>query len=220
MVKKLESKKDVLSAFLPEFNREYTIKQIMKKIGLSYQPTYKYLNELGKDGLLLHRKEGNMHLYSLNLENEEVKKHIELLELKRRKMFLEKSEFRELLERLVGRLSVNLSPYISSILLFGSVARGKYAKTSDIDIFIIVSSNDERKIKELMKEAESVCASAGYEFNKTISPVTVSVSEFRGMIRKKQEFAKNLLRDRLVLYGESIFYGEIIKSMRELKWIE
>ncbi len=220
MVKKLESKKDVLTAFLPEFNKEYTIKQVRKKIGLSYQPTYKYLNELGKDGLLLHRKEGNMHIYSLNLENEEVKKHIELVELKRRKMFLEKNEFRELIERLIDRLSANLSPYLSSILLFGSTARGKYAKTSDIDIFILVSSNDERKIKELMKEAESVCTSTGDEFNKTISPVTVSIYEFRNMMRKRQEFVKNLLKDSLVLYGEGVFYGEIIKSMRELRWIE
>lgn len=220
MVKKLESKKDVLSAFLPEINKEYTIKRIMKKIRLSYQPTYKYLNQLGKDGLLLHRKEGNTHIYSLNLENEEVKKHIELLELKRRKMFLEKSEFRELIGRLIDRLSTNLSPYISSILLFGSTACGKYAKTSDIDVFIIVSSNDERKIKELMKEAESVCTSTGYEFNKTISPVTVSLYEFRDMIMKKREFVKNLLKDGIVLYGEGIFYGEIIRSMRELRWIE
>lgn len=220
MVKKLESKKDVLSAFLPEINKEYTIKQVMKKIKLSYQPTYKYLNELGKKELLLHRKEGNAHIYSLNLENEEVRKHIELMEFKRRKGFLEKSEFRELLERLIEKLSDNLYPYISSVLLFGSVARGKYVKASDIDIFVLVSSNDENKIKELMKESESICISIGYEFNRTISPVTMSITEFRNMIRKKGEFVKNLLNDCIVLYGESIFYGEIIKSMREMKWIE
>ncbi len=220
MVKKLESRTDILSAFLPEINKEYTIKQIMKKIRLSYQPTYKYLNELEKRKLLLHKKEGNAHFYRLNLQNEEVKKHIEFMEFKRRKRFLEKSEFRELLESLIKRLSNNLYPYLSSVLLFGSVARGKYAKASDIDIFVLVSSNDESKIKELMKEGESICTSVGYEFNRTISPVTVSITEFRDMIRKKEEFVKNLLNDGIALYGEGIFYGEIIRSMREMKWIE
>lgn len=220
MVKKLESRIDILGSFLPEINKERTIKQIMKKIKLSYQPTYKYLIELEKEGMLLHKKEGNTHFYRLSLENDEVRKHIETMEVKRRKKFLEKSEFKELIEILVERLSNNLYPYLSSVLLFGSVARGKYAKKSDIDIFIIVSSNDERKIKELMKEAENVSTSVGYEFNRAVSPITVSITEFRNMIRRKEEFVKNLLNEGLVLYGESVFYGEIIKSMRELKWID
>ncbi len=161
-----------------------------------------------------------MHTYSLNLESEEVKKHIEFMELKRRNEFLKKSEFKELIEKLVERIANNLSPYLHSILLFGSTARGKYSKKSDIDIFIIVSSNDSAKIKELMKESENICTSTGYEFNRAISPVTVPVSEFKDMVRKKQEFAKNLLKDGMVLYGESAYYGEIIKLMGELKWIE
>lgn len=220
MVKKLESKMDILKAFLPQINKAYTIKDVMGKIKLSYQPTYQYLGELSRRNLLVHKKEGNVHLYSLDLENEEVKKHIELMELKRRNEFLKKSEFKELIGRLAERITNNLSPYVHSISLFGSTARGKYSKKSDIDVFIIVSSNDSAKIRELMKEAENICTSTGYEFNRAISPVTVSVSEFRDMIRKKQEFAKNLLKDGIVLYGESAYYGEIIKLMRELKWIE
>lgn len=220
MVKKLESKMELLRAFLPQINKAYTIKDVMGKIKLSYQPTYQYLDELRRRGFLLHKKEGNVHFYSLNLENEEVKKHIELMELKRRNEFLKKSEFRELIGRLVGRIADNLSPYAHSIVLFGSAARGRYSKKSDIDIFVVVSSNDPAKIRELMKEAENICTSTGYEFNRAISPVTVPVSEFREMIRKKQEFAKNLLKDGIVLYGESAYYGEIIRLMGELKWIE
>lgn len=220
MVKKLESRTDVLGAFLPEINKEKTIKQVMERIRLSYQPAYKYLNELADRGLLKRRIDAKMHFYSLNLQSDEVKKHIELAEIKRRQAFLEKNEFRELLGRLAGKLSDNLSPYLSSIVLFGSTARGKQTRLSDIDIFIAVSSDDDKKTKALIKEAESVCVSLGYEFNKTISPITVSVSEFRNMIRKKQDFIKNLLKDGLVLYGESAYYTEIIKSMEELKWIE
>lgn len=218
MVKKLESRMDVLNAFFPGIGEECTIKQVMNKVGLSYQPIYKYLDELGRRGLLRHEKKGNAHFYALNLQNEEVKKQIELMELKRRQEFLQKSEFGELLKRLVERVSTGLSPHLLSILLFGSVARGKHAKLSDIDVFIIVSSDDDAKTKTLMKEAENICVTVGYEFNRTVSPVTVPVSEFREMIGKRQqEFARNLLKDTIVLYGEGPYYDEVIRYMGELK---
>ena len=79
MVKKLKDKKDILKAFA-EISSWKTIKQISKDIGLSYQPTYTYLAEFSEQGILKHKKEGNIHLYSLNLKNRSVIREIENIE--------------------------------------------------------------------------------------------------------------------------------------------
>ncbi len=220
MVKKIENSVVLLEAFFPAFNKELTIKEVQKEIGLSYQPIYEYLKQLTNKNILLHRRVGNIHFYSLNLKNNETVKYIELLEVKKRQSFLEKSKFRKVIEKTVSRLNEKLGSYLSSIILFGSRARKTETKKSDIDLFVLISAKEKNKIKELMQKVENICISLGYEFNYEISPVTVSVSEFKNMLKRKELFIKNLIKYSIVLYGEATYYKELIETMEELKWIE
>ena len=211
MVKKLSDKKDVLRAFTDILSWK-TIKQAAKEIRLSYQPTYTYLAELSERGILNHKREGNVHLYSLNLKNKNTVKEIENIEFKKSQEFMEKSE---------KKISLALNEFLESsqknfslraILLFGSTARKARVEKSDIDVFIVAEDKDETRIK-------GICNTINMKYNIELSPVVVSLDEFKKMLIERNDFIENLIKDKIILYGFEFYFNELIKSMEQLKWI-
>lgn len=211
MVKKLKDRKEILKAFT-DISSWKTIKQVSKEIGLSYQPTYTYLAEFSRQGILNHKKEGNVHLYSLNLKNKNVIREIENIEF-------EKSQ--KLMANLDKKVSIALNEFLEqsqknlslrTTLLFGSTARKIRAEKSDIDIFIVAGDKDETEIKR-------VCNTISIKYNIKLSPVVVSLNEFRKMLIERNDFTKNLINDKIILHGSEFYFNELIKSMEQLKWI-
>jgi len=211
MVKKLKDRKEILKAFV-EISSWRTIKQVSKEIGLSYQPTYTYLAEFSKQGILNHKKEGNVHIYSLNLKNKNVIREIGNIEF-------EKSQ--KLMAHLDKKVSTALTEFLEhsqknlfvrATLLFGSTARKARVEKSDIDIFIVAGEKDETEIKK-------ICNTINMKYNITLSPVVVSLNEFRNMLIERNDFTKNLINDKIILHGSEFYFNELIKSMEQLKWI-
>ncbi|HII72241.1 TPA: hypothetical protein HA265_05800, partial [Candidatus Woesearchaeota archaeon] len=93
------------------------------------------------------------------------------------------------------------SKNIVSSILFGSVARGKITKESDIDILILTEKRDKMLEDEILEEAGVLSS----RFNKTISPTIMSVNEFRSELRNKKAFARNVSKDGVVLHGKKPF---------------
>ena len=108
------------------------------------------------------------------------------------------------------QIQKNLS--VRATLLFGSTARKSRAEKSDIDIFIIAGDKDETEIKR-------ICNTINIKYNIKISPVVVSLNEFRKMLIERNDFTKNLINDKIILQGAEFFFNELIKSMEQLKWI-
>jgi len=211
MVKKIKDKLDILKTF-SDISNWKTIKQVSKEIGLSYQPAYSYLAKLKNEGLLNHKREGNIHLYSLNLKNKKAVKEIENIEFERSLNFLNRAnnkinlalnEFLELSQK-------NL--FLHTILLFGSTARKSNLKESDIDILVVAGDKDEPEIKRISN-------TINMKYNIKLSPVVVSLNEFRKMLIERNDFTKNLINDKIVLLGFEFYFSELIKSMEKLKWI-
>lgn len=136
MVKKLRDKKEILKVF-GDLNSWKTIKQVSKDVGLSYQPTYTYLAEFSEQGILNHKKEGNIHLYSLNLKNKNAIREVENIEFEKSQGLMAHLDKKSslALNDFLENSQKNLS--VRAILLFGSTARKTRAEKSDIDIFIV-----------------------------------------------------------------------------------
>lgn len=207
MVKKLGHKKDILKVF--DIDKWKTIKQVSKEIELSYQPVYTYLNQLAEEGFLKHKREGNVHLYTLNLKNNFVVKELENIEFEKSRNFMESNK----------KINLALTEFIEKIqkfslwtvLLFGSTARKSRTTKSDIDIFI-VNSKDEEEIKRIAN-------TINMKYNLNISLIIVSLDEFRNMVVERNKFTQNLIDEKIVLYGFEFYFNELIKSMKKLKWI-
>mgnify|MGYP001327106441 CR=1 FL=1 len=210
MVKKLKNKKEILKVF--DMGIWKTIKQVSEEIKLSYQPTYTYLADLSEEGILNHKREGNVHFYSFNLKNRNVIKEIENIEFEKSQKLMGSFDrkINLALNELLEQIQKNLS--IRAVLLFGSTARKTRVKKSDIDIFIVAGDKDETEIKR-------ICNTINMKYNLHLSSVVVSLNEFRKMLIERNDFTKNLINDKIILHGSEFYFNELIKSMEQLKWI-
>lgn len=208
MVKKINNKKEILRAF-EEINNWKTIKQISKYMGLSYQPSYSYLKELEKLRFLKHKREGNSHFYSLNLKNKKVLKEIWNNEYEKTERFMKNLDKKTNL--VLNEFSEQTKDiHIWFSLLFGSTSRKSQIEKSDIDVLVV--SEEENRIKR-------ICNTINLKYNVKLSPLVVSLEEFRKMLVERNEFTNNLIRDKIILSGFENYVNELIKSMEKLKWI-
>lgn len=126
----------VLSLFLEHPYGEYINMDIRKAIKISRSGINYALRDLTKAGYLLRRAKGNTHFYSLQ------RKHPVIKQLKALK------NVHSLLP-LIDRLK-ELS---STIILYGSSARGEDNEDSDIDLFLI--SHSKKEIADIINQFKS-----------------------------------------------------------------
>jgi len=144
------------------------------------------------------------------MKTEYLFKVFELFEISRRKEFLSRNKK---IARVLNEYTSNLirlsSREIQMVILFGSVARGKWAKRSDLDILTATSTKDnQRKIIQIHEEAERKISHLA-----EIAAVNVTVDKFIKGIRSQTEFYDELLRDRIVLHNEFLFW-QIIREAK------
>lgn len=122
---------DVL-AVLASATAEFTPPEVQRLIGEhSVDGVRRTLGRLVDQGIVLHQRTGNATRYWLNRDHLAAPAIIELATLKGR--------FIDQLRGLIGSWAVRCE-YAA---LFGSSARGTMTRTSDIDVFIVRSSNVE-----------------------------------------------------------------------------
>ncbi len=102
------------------------------------------------------------------------------------------SEFMHLLEKRFGIL-------IRSILIFGSKARGDSTPDSDLDVLVVVDSDDWQIHKQIRYLAADICLKYGLE----LSPRVWSVTHRQEMEELQLLFYQNILRDGINLLEPS-----------------
>ena len=101
------------------------------------------------------------------------------------------------LDELVSGLLKNTALNLHAVILFGSYAKGKETRRSDVDLLIIVPKKEDYD-KIIHKESNSWEMRYSKELNLIISEPNI----WQGMIRdKKINAANDILKDGIVLYG-------------------
>ncbi len=88
-----------------------------------------------------------------------------------------------------------LSDNLLEIRLFGSKARGDARKDSDIDVLVIVSSDDWR----MSDTVYSIVTDILLETEVCISPKVISQKEYTRLYNNENPFIKNVIREGVVL---------------------
>ncbi len=117
-------------------------------------------------------------------------------------MHLQPIERQALLE-LAQKLQEQFNHLILSVLLFGSKARGDSGPDSDLDVLIVVDSDD----WQLHKQICYLAADVGLKYNLNLSPRIWSVSHLREMEEMEASLYQNIRRD-----GVSLFERDPVKS--------
>ena len=199
-------RKKILDVFLKSPFNEIHLREIARMSGVSLTNTDNSLRLFLKDDMFKRRDISNMSFFKPNLENETLLKVFEFLELERKKEFYNKNKkIARLLQKYTQDI-INLSnKKIQLVILFGSVARGKWSKGSDIDILAIVSEKEKDVIAVLNKGKIDVNPLL------EIRPISTTVNKFTEGFSKKTEFYEELWKDRIVLYNEFLFW-QLIKE--------
>lgn len=99
-------------------------------------------------------------------------------------------------------LTKKISPYIISIILYGSIARKEEKSESDIDLLIIVP--DYRSIAKVEHEIKEIVPETVKYFGNQTSPVIITKKDFIARRQKKDPFIQKIITEGKVIAGKSI----------------
>jgi len=158
---------------------EISLRGVAKKAGIGTATSKACLDYLKEKEIVKIKKIGNSHLFSLNPDNF-VAKQVKILGI------LSAIKDSNLIQELLEEYSS-----VSSIILYGSSARGDYNEKSDIDLLII--SRKPIKLKPLKVEKK---------ISKEITFVIYTLSDWRKKAETDKPFYDGVIIDGIALYGE------------------
>lgn len=184
--------------------RDFYPAELAEKSGISITHVLRLLAELKKYGVVSARSVGKRSAFRLNFENLLALNLIELFNLERR-LELPPS-FRAPVEELLRKIKDEAS----SILLFGSVAKGLQKKESDIDLLII--SKNAKKTKEHAKKL--IDELFGF-YTPLVEEHVFSEKDFDSMHKKGNDLIINVIKDGIILHDNGFYMQYLKKSLPE-----
>ena len=171
----------------------YNINQIAKLNKISVGSAFKILKDLDKDKIIIKKAISNASHYKLNFDNQETIKLCELLLLADKR-------------NLKGHAKIYADEVIKfkdaeMIIIFGSVLRGK--EFNDIDVLFL--TNQTKKVNNFCLEISKVRT-------KPVVPLIMKKEDLIKAMKNKKEAILGMLKEGVVLKGESIFV-EVIKNV-------
>jgi len=199
----------ILKVFKNSLHKPLRLVDIEKKVRLSHQAVFRKAGILESGGMLVRTEK----YYRLNFENILVQKVLELIAASEREYFLKKYPIlREPLDQLTGFALKNRIVYI---ILFGSYAIGKAAKTSDIDLFIVIGEADFDAVKKSMDNLFGQME-GGYFLNKYgFSPVYATRKDVKEMVNERKKFIQSIIEEGIMIYGEENYFREMPQILKD-----
>lgn len=202
-------RKKILQVFLKDPFKEIHLREIARLSKSSLANVDDSMRLFVKNDMFIRRQLPHLTFFKPNLDNDDTVKVFELLEIERRKVFYAKNKgIARLLKKYTDTVIELSNKRIQLVILFGSVARGEWAKGSDIDILAVVPDKEEDAIGILNKAKTD----AGPLLE--IRPISTTTKKFIYGFRARSEFYDNLWKDRVVLYNEFLFWQLIREGGR------
>ncbi|MBI1991883.1 MAG: nucleotidyltransferase domain-containing protein [Candidatus Omnitrophica bacterium] len=202
-------KERILRLFFQDPLLEIHLLEISRRTQLVPDNVQKFTRAFVEAGLLTRRKTGSMAFFKAKLDNPELSKIFESVELKRQQAFLQRHKA---IARLLGQLTEQLLEVsqreIQLIALFGSVARGTWKRGSDIDLLTVTPRETRataRWFDVVRRHVEPLL---------DLAPVNTTIAQFTDGLRKRTAFYDELWRDRIVLYNEFLFWQLTLEALR------
>ena len=161
---------------------------------------------LVKQGILRHRTEGREVFYNLNLGSPKTRKLCELFETEKREKYYQQNKRLSWALQEFSKRVFDFLPEIQSVVMFGSAARAQLAKTSDVDLLVLVPNLQQEPFNELMKSIDKLAADIRGLYGYPLSAVTMTMKDFEAAFREKKRIPQDVVREGIVLFGEERYY--------------
>jgi predicted nucleotidyltransferase len=168
-----------------------TGREVARLAGMNHRTCLKALATLEGLGVIICRRGGRDHLFSLNRSH-----------LLTTNAILPVLRFEREFPRLASSfLSKQFGPSVESVILFGSVARKDETAGSDFDLCIVVKGN--RQKGEAQEVCHAVAQKFQQEFGATLAPFVITRKEFAARATREQPPVPAIIEEGIVLRGKS-----------------
>lgn len=192
----MKNKLKIIRFLLDNTERRFSIRTIAQLLNLNYRIAFHDIKRLEEEKLVVIQKLGNTNLCHFSHRFNEKVWQIEMM---KKEELLKNKDIRVFYER----INEIRNPFFIGII-FGSYARRKQTKQSDIDFCLIT---DDQNIKNQM---EKLIRTLPLE----IHLLTFSIAEFVSMLKTtNRTVAKEIIENKIILKGIESFY-ELINHAR------
>jgi DNA-binding Lrp family transcriptional regulator len=186
--------KMIMNYLLRNFDLK-NINQISKELKISLGSVFKILKNLEANKIVSFSKLGNAIYYTLNLENKETFKILELMILEERRTL---NGYAELYAR-----EIESFKEAELIIIFGSVLKNN--SFNDIDVLFMTSE---------VKKVSKFCLEISKIKSKPVVPLILNKKDLIEEIKNKKSSILEIIKTGVVLKGEDSFL-EVIKNAKK-----
>ena len=186
----LSKELEVLGLYLGDYKREVYGRGVVKELKLSQRTIAQMFRSLENVGILRSRKKGSMVFYKLNPDFTEIKDILFMVEMQRKFIFLKK-------HRKVAHVFKDDSRVVG---IYGSYAKGKEKKSSDLDVFIVGSKGDKY-------------VSLGKTYGLKLDVKYFTKRQFKQLLRKKNPLVMEILSNHVLINGVEQFVSSVWREV-------
>lgn len=193
---------EILACFFPKL-KEKTSKEIEVATGISHERVFSFLKALVKSNHLKERKIGHINVFEFVIREDTFLIYIYHM-TKKSNMFKDKHLL------LYNRLNeFNNSVLGTSLILFGSYAKGTEREDSDIDVLVVSNKNGVDKAASILKTKYAI----------NIKPIVIKVNDFKNIKKDNLVFYNDLIEYGIVFDGIEFFYKEVYKNGKTIELV-
>jgi len=167
--------------------KEFTIRELAKFLGISHMGIQKVLDELEKTNTIAVRTLGRSHAFKLNANSYAASIVERTFELERQAL----SELKDTIKRKMD------SPLVTSAALYGSIVERKETPRSDIDLLIV--TNHKEKVENIVAQLQKDVSD---RFGNSISAYYVSEEDLQE--RQNESPIKQAIRNHVLICGKPL----------------
>ena len=165
-------------------------RQIASEIQMNPAACHNALKELAACGLLQMRNVGKNHLYQVNTQNYLITEVLTPLFKKEQQLF----------DKILQFIKSEIRTPFMSLVLFGSMASATETMTSDIDLFVLVETDEQRE--QLQIEFDDLSLDILQIYSTMLSPYILTVFEFRQKFNSRNKLVLEILKTGKLISGK------------------
>lgn len=182
MYQKRNRELDIIALFLGDYNRQFYLREISKLTKIPLKTTQTLIAYLEKNKILKSMASGKNKYFRLNLDNLQTKFYLLQSELHRAALFIKKYP---LLKTFMKEIKTNVP-----IIAFGSFAKFKVDKDSDLDLLIISKKKPKLPFHLLAYKTHEIY---------------LNESSFMKALEKQETLIKEVQESHIILNNHSFF---------------
>jgi len=173
---------EVIALYTGNYKAEFYLRQIAKLAKLPVKTCQNILSQLEKDKILKGKVEGKNKYFSLNLDNIQTKSYLLQAEIHKTDMFLENYPQ---IKTFLKSFNTNIP-----IIVFGSFAKLKANRNSDMDLFIVSEKGQELPFHLLPYK---------------VHQVNLSENSFMKSLKEQEVIIKEIEENHVILNNHSFY---------------